>query len=384
MDFDREYELENAGIDAFDFSLMDNEERAETLRDAGLDPDDYENAPTYSPSFRSSAPSTELPRLYHYCGVTFQESPQRYSYLADGMDLSVGDYVFVPTGPENVPTFARVASTGDYTAENAPYPIEKTKAVLRKAAAYEIAEHPTKPEQPVPGPQRFEAERPAAVIERSKYTGQIPPQTESPKKKRIKFSWLAAAAAGVLVFMLYASYSTDSSPTISTPSPSPYRSNSYKSSGSSSPYSRTYSSTPTCPPVNRERAMTKEQAERLSGTGYHGTRPNSSAEITELKAAQVRCKNCGYHSDNGLNSLCDYCLWMERYGGGLPTEKAPDVTPRPTPRSTPRPTPKPSTTPKKSDPYHASDYSHPDDFYYDYYDDFWDYEDAEDYWERHH
>ena len=39
---------------------------------------------------------------------------------------------------------------------------------------------------------------------------------------------------------------------------------------------------------------------------------------------------------------------------------------------------------KKSDPFHASDYAHPDDFYYDYYDDFWDYEDAEDYWEAHH
>lgn len=42
MDFDREYELENAGIDAFDFALMDEDERAETLRDAGLDPDDYD------------------------------------------------------------------------------------------------------------------------------------------------------------------------------------------------------------------------------------------------------------------------------------------------------------------------------------------------------
>ena len=47
---------------------------------------------------------------------------------------------------------------------------------------------------------------------------------------------------------------------------------------------------------------------------------------------------------------------------------------------------KKSSTKKKSssDPYHAKDYAHPDDFYYDYYDDFWDYEDAEDYWEAHH
>lgn len=35
------------------------------------------------------------------------------------------------------------------------------------------------------------------------------------------------------------------------------------------------------------------------------------------------------------------------------------------------------------DPYNASDYSHPEDFYYDHYDDFFDYEDAEDYYNEH-
>jgi len=49
---------------------------------------------------------------------------------------------------------------------------------------------------------------------------------------------------------------------------------------------------------------------------------------------------------------------------------------------------KKTTTTKKAatkayDPYHAADYVHPDDFYYDYYDDFYDYEDAEDYWYEH-
>lgn len=36
-----------------------------------------------------------------------------------------------------------------------------------------------------------------------------------------------------------------------------------------------------------------------------------------------------------------------------------------------------------SDPYDAKTYAHLDDFYYDYSDDFWDYEDAEDYWNEH-
>ena len=34
--------------------------------------------------------------------------------------------------------------------------------------------------------------------------------------------------------------------------------------------------------------------------------------------------------------------------------------------------------------YDAKDYAHPDYFYYDYYNDFWDNEDTEHYWEKHH
>ena len=44
---------------------------------------------------------------------------------------------------------------------------------------------------------------------------------------------------------------------------------------------------------------------------------------------------------------------------------------------------KSSTSKKSSDPYDAKSYVHPDDFFYDYYDDFWDYEDAEDYYYEH-
>jgi hypothetical protein len=42
------------------------------------------------------------------------------------------------------------------------------------------------------------------------------------------------------------------------------------------------------------------------------------------------------------------------------------------------------TTTQKSDPYNAKDYMDPEDFYEDNYDDFWDFEDAEDYWDEHH
>lgn len=62
------------------------------------------------------------------------------------------------------------------------------------------------------------------------------------------------------------------------------------------------------------------------------------------------------------------------------------------PSYTPQPSSRPSATPKlstrstkksSSSGLNASDYYHPDDFYYDYYDDFYDYEEAEDYYSSH-
>ena len=75
----------------------------------------------------------------------------------------------------------------------------------------------------------------------------------------------------------------------------------------SSNYSSNYGSSDAEGSYVRKKALTKEEADALRGTGYNGTRPNSSAEALELKAAQIKCKECGYHSDNGANSLCDYC-----------------------------------------------------------------------------
>ena len=63
-------------------------------------------------------------------------------------------------------------------------------------------------------------------------------------------------------------------------------------------------------------------------------------------------------------------------------------TPTPKPRPTPTPTPRPirRSKPKPtsySDPYNVNDYYDVEDFYDDYYDDFYDYEDAEDYFNKH-
>lgn len=104
-----------------------------------------------------------------------------------------------------------------------------------------------------------------------------------------------------LSVLLISACNSSSPETQSSETPN-YSSNYYSS------YSPNYNSTPSSN-VNdyKETAITPEEADNLRGTGYHNTRPNSSAEDIELSAAQVKCKQCGYHSDNGVNSLCDSC-----------------------------------------------------------------------------
>lgn len=65
---------------------------------------------------------------------------------------------------------------------------------------------------------------------------------------------------------------------------------------------------------NTTRAMTEQEANALRGSGYHGTRPKSSAEETELAAAMNKCRKCGMHTTNGKNSLCDACLYNKNHG----------------------------------------------------------------------
>lgn len=123
-------------------------------------------------------------------------------------------------------------------------------------------------------------------------------------KKKKWWLWLIVPVIIIGVIIISSNEPTEDDGTGYTPS---Y--NSYTSSGNSS-----YSSQGVTKKINTTPAMTKEEAERLRGTGYHGTRPNSTAENIELKAAQVKCKTCGMHSDNGVNSQCDACAYNEKHG----------------------------------------------------------------------
>ena len=83
-------------------------------------------------------------------------------------------------------------------------------------------------------------------------------------------------------------------------------------------------------------------------------------------------------------------VYMTQVDYAPDTEETDDVT-EPEPESTESaetpivtdPVTAPKETKEETDPYNAKDYATPDDFYYDYYDDFYDYDEAEEYWEDH-
>ena len=102
-----------------------------------------------------------------------------------------------------------------------------------------------------------------------------------------------------LFLLVLAILSVESSTSTYTPSGSSYE-HSYTANANTNASYKTNNS-------YSKPAMAKEQAEALKGTGYKGTRPNSTAESHELKCAQIKCDVCGMHTDNGYNSACDAC-----------------------------------------------------------------------------
>ena len=67
-----------------------------------------------------------------FCSVEFEDYGRTYCYLADSDDYSVGDKVVVPAGPDDVESVVTIKSIEYRQSEDAPYPVEKTKHILRK------------------------------------------------------------------------------------------------------------------------------------------------------------------------------------------------------------------------------------------------------------
>ena len=71
---------------------------------------------------------------YQYCMVQFREKGAAYAYLTGGVPLEVGAFVIVPVGRFGAKRLGRVTEVFICTEQDAPYPPERTKFVLRRAA----------------------------------------------------------------------------------------------------------------------------------------------------------------------------------------------------------------------------------------------------------
>lgn len=155
---------------------------------------------------------------YTFCMVQFTDGGASYAYLTGGIPLKAGDFVIVPAGKYDKERLGRVTDVFVCAAQDAPYPPEKTKFVLRKAeqtafpekkpakreaqpaqvqvAKKESASTPPAAETPVPTQPVAENSEPEA--------SKTVPAPESPTKKRcVPWGWLIAAAA-VAAFVIFA------------------------------------------------------------------------------------------------------------------------------------------------------------------------------------
>lgn len=78
--------------------------------------------------------------LYRYIKVVYdRDSAFAYSYLDSVGNINIGDYVWVPVGRYNEKRLAYVVSVGEYTIDKVPFPLDRTKKVLRLATDDEVA-----------------------------------------------------------------------------------------------------------------------------------------------------------------------------------------------------------------------------------------------------
>lgn len=76
---------------------------------------------------------TDDKSIYTYCGVLLSFSPRPYFFRTDNDSIKIGDMVIVPVGEHEKEMKGEVVSVGQYSRLGVPYPIEKTKSIIRKA-----------------------------------------------------------------------------------------------------------------------------------------------------------------------------------------------------------------------------------------------------------
>ncbi len=78
---------------------------------------------------------------YIFCDVEFESGGKTYCYLADDDTYEVGDTVLVPAGHDNHEALVRIVDKNYYSKEEAPFPIEKAKWIIKRIDEDEIDDY---------------------------------------------------------------------------------------------------------------------------------------------------------------------------------------------------------------------------------------------------
>ena len=189
-------------------------EESEEPEEDDEDEEPEEESEPWTDYYKKTEPVGNSGGYYQFCKVHFKDGGSPYAYLTGGLPLAVGDFVLVPVGNRNAEKTGCVTDVFVCSAQDAPYPPEKTKFVLRKAERPATPEEPKAPPAPpvqeetpaVPvqqereNPTSFEAE---PVPEASTFTLPPLPEQDGTKKprRRIPWGWLAAGVAAVAFFV---------------------------------------------------------------------------------------------------------------------------------------------------------------------------------------
>ena len=372
MDFDdMESALQDAGIDPFDFSLMDGDERRQALEDALFDPMDFEDfdleyGSSYAVAFKSasgvkpaskpSAPPVQLPPPMSDTPDTVTPAPTMRWVQNDGVDtvcevdvhgmkphlffradeycLQPGDRVLVPFGSYSKPVAATVVSVKIY--HEAPASV--TQSILGRAPKEE------KPE-PAPAPAVREAVHPAETT--------TPSQGGSSPRWIL---WLLLAVSFLMICMIIPAGQFSKPAPTATPRPS----------------------------------VTVRPTPKPKPSPAPTVRPKATPHPSGLRVGMKLSRDVELYYLGGGGTIDGVSTWRYRYLAGttyyvvyLDSDRTVKRIEDYTPQTSSKKSRSGKVSDSSSDPFHASDYAHPEDFYDWYKDDFWDYEDAEDYWEEH-
>ena len=420
MDFEKEYELESAGIDAFEFSLMDEDERREVLEDNYLDPDDFDMI-DLDPEF------------------------QAWENLQNaGMDLSDLSLMDEDEKKEALENAGLNPSDYGIDSDNSAFDYLGPPPILPVSSPAPSKPPESKRKENKPAVEKVLCEKNVTLADGS----------SSKEKKDLKNTepWDDSSAKGESQKTVYhlCGVRFEEADTVYS-----YHTNGLDvkpgdlvevpvGHASTPKYARVvsvgdYTADAALYPIAKTKSiLCKVSPESIRPPALD--KPKSVETRKHIKAKKRKKQKHGLTA-----AVVFFLLFLLLLAGillyegvfsqpepspassavptpspkvtAVPTPK-PSATPKPTPKptatpapsptptpytglkptypayqsgnytpsvSTPKPTPRPTPKPKPAnDPYNAHDYAHPDDFYYDYYDDFWDYEDAEDYWEAHH